>query len=366
MKIPFLDLKSTYLELKTEIDDAISSVLLSGQYILGNEVEKFESNWAIFCEAEYAVGVANGLDALYLSLLALGVKEGDEILVPSNTYIATWLAISKCGAIPIPIEPNEITHNIDPSLIEKSITSKTKVIMPVHLYGHPADLKSILEIARKYNLFVVEDAAQAHGAFYNDKRIGAHGDLVAWSFYPGKNLGAFGDAGAVTTNNIDLAEKIKTLRNYGSRIKYENEMIGINSRLDPVQAAILTIKLNHLENWNNKRTAIANKYIENLNNEYILKPQVQGNVKHAWHLFVIRTEFREIFQKFLIKNNVGTLIHYPIPPHKQKAYQSTDNSKMHLYIAERLAKEVISIPMGPHLSYSQQEMVIDVINSFKP
>ncbi len=366
MNIPFLDLKSSYLEIKDEIDLSISSVLNSGQYILGDEVKDFETNWAEFCQADYAVGVANGLDALYISLLALGIKKGDEVIVPSNTYIATWLAVSRCGAIPVPIEPDENTHNINPTLIELSITEKTKVIMPVHLYGQPCDLGPIIKIAKKYNLFVVEDAAQAHGAIYNDKRIGSHGDIAAWSFYPGKNLGAFGDAGAVTTNNTQLAEKIKILRNYGSKIKYENELIGINSRLDPLQAAILNIKLKYLQEWNKRRNLLAFNYLENINNKFIVKPFCQKNIFHVWHLFVIRTEFRNSFQNFLADHKIGTLIHYPIPPHKQKAYKNTIDSKIGLDIAERLSKEILSIPIGPHLSFNHQEIIIDVINKFKP
>ena len=264
MKVQFLDVGRTYSEIKEEIDEAISEVLKSGWYILGKEVEKFEELWSSYCESKYAVGVASGLDSLILSLRALDIKEGDEVIVPSNTYIATWLAISAVGAKIIPIEPDENTHNIDVTKIDELINKRTKAIIPVHLYGQPADMNSILKIAKKYNLFVVEDAAQAHGATYNNKKIGSHGDIVCWSFYPGKNLGGFGDGGAITTNNYKIAEKIKLLRNYGSSKKYHNELKGFNSRLDPIQAAILRVKLNYLDKWNEKRRILANEYNKKL------------------------------------------------------------------------------------------------------
>ncbi|MDA9707727.1 DegT/DnrJ/EryC1/StrS family aminotransferase [Prochlorococcus sp. AH-736-K21] len=271
MKIQFLNVGSTYSEIKEEIDEAISEVLKSGWYILGKEVEKFEELWSYYCESKYAVGVASGLDSLILSLRALDIKEGDEIIVPSNTYIATWLAISAVGAKIIPIEPDENTHNIDVTKIDELINERTKAIIPVHLYGQPTDMNSILNIARKYNLYVVEDAAQAHGATYNNKKIGSHGDIVCWSFYPGKNLGGFGDGGAITTNNYKIAEKIKLLRNYGSSRKYHNELKGVNSRLDPIQAAILRVKLKYLDKWNNKRRILANEYNEKLSIKLFLK-----------------------------------------------------------------------------------------------
>jgi len=251
--IPFLDLGAAYRELKTEIDAAVHRVLDSGWYILGPEVEAFEAEWAAFCEADHAVGVANGLDALILALRALDIGAGDEVIVPSNTYVATWLAVTAVGARPVPVEPDLATHNIDPARIAAAISPATRALLPVHLYGQPADLDPILTIARQHGLTVIEDAAQAHGARYKGQRIGAHGDVVCWSFYPGKNLGAQGDGGAVTTNRADLADRISVLRNYGSRVKYVNEVQGVNSRLDPIQAAVLRAKLRHLDAWTERR-----------------------------------------------------------------------------------------------------------------
>jgi dTDP-4-amino-4,6-dideoxygalactose transaminase len=264
MKIPFLDLQAAYLELKPEIDAAISRVLNSGWYILGPEVEAFEEEWAAYCGASHAVGVGNGLDALTLALRALEIGPGDEVIVPSNTYIATWLAVSAVGATPVPVEPNPSTYNIDPTLIPDALTPRTKALLPVHLYGQPADLDPILALARQHNLAVVEDAAQAHGARYKSKRIGAHGDVVCWSFYPGKNLGALGDAGAITTRRADIADRIRMMRNYGSREKYVNDVQGVNSRLDPIQAAVLRVKLKVLDEWNDRRKSIASLYTQHL------------------------------------------------------------------------------------------------------
>ncbi len=264
MNVPFLDLKTPYYEIKEELDAAWHRVMASGWYVLGQEVESFEHEFAAYCEAKHCVGVGNGLDALYLILRAMEIGPGDEVIVPSNTYIATWLAVSMTGATPVPVEPDEVSYNIDPALIEAAITTRTKAILPVHLYGLPADLEPILKIASRHGLRVLEDAAQAHGARYKGKRIGAHGDAVAWSFYPGKNLGAFGDGGAVTTNDRHLAEKLRALRNYGSRVKYVNEVKGVNSRLDPLQAAVLRVKLKYLDEWNERRKRVASLYLERL------------------------------------------------------------------------------------------------------
>ena len=296
MKVPFLDLHAAYQELKPEIDAAIARVLDSGWYILGPEVEAFEAEYAAYCQAKHAIGVANGLDALHLALLAMGVGPGDEVIVPSNTYIATWLAVSQCGATPVPVEPLEATYNIDPARIEAAITPRTKVILPVHLYGQPADLDPILAIARKHGLRVLEDAAQAHGARYKGRRIGAHGDAVAWSFYPGKNLGALGDSGAVTTDDPEIADRIRVLRNYGSREKYVNEVKGFNSRLDPIQAAVLRVKLRVLDDWNARRSVIAQKYLEELAESRLVLPQVPEWTTPVWHLFVVRNPDRELLQ----------------------------------------------------------------------
>lgn len=357
MQIPFLDVGAAYRELKPEIDAAISRVLDSGWYILGPEVDAFEAEYAAYCEAEHAIGVANGLDALHLALLAMGVGPGDEVIVPSNTYIATWLAVSQCGATPVPVEPVEATYNIDPARIEAAITPATRVILPVHLYGQPADLDPILAIARQHGLRVLEDAAQAHGARYKGRRIGAHGDAVAWSFYPGKNLGALGDGGAVTTNDPELADRIRVLRNYGSRVKYVNEVKGFNSRLDPIQAAVLRVKLRVLDEWNARRSGIAQRYLEGLAGSGLVLPQVPEWAEPVWHLFVVRHPQRDALVKRLNEAGVGTLIHYPVPPHLQGAYAEMGFGVGAFPVAERMADEVLSLPIGPHLSATSIEPI---------
>jgi dTDP-4-amino-4,6-dideoxygalactose transaminase len=361
-QIPFLDLREAYREIKLDIDRAVARILDSGWYILGPEVEDFESEFGAYCEAKYTVSVANGLDALYLALRALGVAPDDEVIVPSNTYIATWLAVSQCGATPVPVEPDELTLNIDPALIEAAITSRTRVILPVHLYGQPADLDPIIGIARKHGLYVLEDAAQAHGARYKGKRIGAHGDAVAWSFYPGKNLGAMGDGGAVTTNDPEIADRIRVLRNYGSRTKYVNEVQGCNSRLDPLQAAILRVKLAHLDEWNGRRAAIADRYRQGLRECALRLPEVPKWAVPAWHLYVIRSTRRDAMQQILADAGVGSLIHYPVPPHLQEAYRSSGWKQRGTFpVAERLADEVLSLPIGPHLTSDQADAVISAL-----
>lgn len=356
--IPFLDLGAAYREIKPEIDTAVQRVLDSGWYILGPEVDAFEAEWAAYCGAKYAVGLANGLDALILALRALDVGPGDEVIVPSNTYIATWLAVSAVGARPVPVEPDPATHNIDPARIAAALTDRTKVILPVHLYGQPADLDPILALARSHGLAVVEDAAQAHGARYKNRRIGAHGDIVCWSFYPGKNLGALGDAGAVTTDNADLADRIRMLRNYGSRVKYVNEVQGANSRLDPLQAAVLRVKLSHLDGWTARRGAIADLYLKGLAGTDLILPHVPDWADPAWHLFVVRSAAREALQARLTKAEIGTLIHYPIPPHMQQAYADMGIMAGALPLARQLAAEVISLPIGPQLSLEQAKAVV--------
>jgi dTDP-4-amino-4,6-dideoxygalactose transaminase len=361
MKVPFLDLQAAYLELKSEIDASIARVLDSGWYILGPEVEAFEIEYAEYCEASYAIGVASGLDALHLALLAMGVGPGDEVIVPSNTYIATWLAVSQCGAIPVPVEPLVATYNIDPALIEAAITPRTKVILPVHLYGQPADLDPILEIARKYKLRILEDAAQAHGASYKGRRLGAHGDAVAWSFYPGKNLGAIGDGGAVTTNDSEIDNKIRMLRNYGSRTKYVNEIMGYNSRLDPIQAAILRVKLKYLDDWNIRRELVAKFYINELKHTSLVMPNDACIFKSAWHLFVIQHNQRDLLQAHLEKSGIGTLVHYPIPPHKQSAYSKIKIPQKEFRKAETIANNCLSIPIGPHVTQNQVVLVTEAI-----
>lgn len=358
MNIPFLDLGAAYRELKTEIDTAIQRVLDSGWYILGPEVEAFEAEWAAYCEAGHAVGLANGLDALILALRALDIGPGDEVIVPSNTYIATWLAVTAVGARPVPVEPDPATHNIDPARIADAITPATRAMLPVHLYGQPADLDPILALARQKGLSVIEDAAQAHGARYKGQRIGAHGDVVCWSFYPGKNLGALGDGGAVTTNRPDLADRIRMLRNYGSRVKYKNEVLGENSRLDPIQAAVLRVKLPHLDAWTDRRRAIAGAYAEGLRDTGLILPHVPEWADPVWHLYVVRSPDRDGLQQRLTAAGVGTLIHYPIPPHMQAAYAGLGLAPEALPLARDLAGEVLSLPMGPQLSLADAVRIV--------
>jgi len=362
MTVPFLDLKAAYLECQADIDSAIQRVLHSGYYIGGVEVEAFETEYAQFCGATECVALANGLDALHLALRAMDVGPGDEVIVPSNTFIATWLAVTQCGATVVPVEPDARTFNIDPALIEAAITPRTKVILPVHLYGQPADMDAITAIARKHGLRVLEDGAQAHGARYKGERIGAHGDVVTWSFYPGKNLGAIGDGGAITTNDPELADRIRTLRNYGSRVKYVNELSGYNSRLDPLQAAILRVKLSHLEDWNMRRSAIAAHYLEQLAGLPLVLPHVPEWAAPSWHLFVITLPQREALQQQLAKQGVSTLIHYPIPPHLQQCYADLGWKAGAFPIAEQMAGQVLSLPIGPQLS---TEDIVSVVRAIK-
>jgi dTDP-4-amino-4,6-dideoxygalactose transaminase len=361
MSIPFLDLTAGYVELQADIDAAIYRVLNSGRYIFGEEVEAFEREYASYCEAKHCVGVANGMDALHLALLAMGVGAEHEVIVPSNTFIATWLAVSQCGATPIPVEPDAATYNIDPARIEAAITRRTKVILPVHLYGQPADMDPILAIARKHGLKVLEDGAQAHGARYKGKRIGAHGDVVAWSFYPGKNLGAYGDGGAITTDDEEIAGRVRVLGNYGSRVKYINDVRGFNSRLDPIQAAALRVKLKVLDEWNKRRTAIAYRYRTELTGTGIILPLFPEWAEPVWHLFVVQLTQRDALKRMLGEIGIATAIHYPIPPHLQQAYATAGYVKNQFPIAEQMAKNILSLPMGPHFSAEQQNIVISKI-----
>lgn len=361
MSVPFLDLGAAYRELSQQIDAAVARVVESGWYILGPEVEAFESEWAAFCEARHAVGLGNGLDALILALRALEIGPGDEVIVPSHTYIATWLAVSAVGADIVPVEPDPASFNIDPARVEAAITPRTRAILPVHLYGQPADLDPIIEIAQRNNIAVVEDAAQAHGARYKGKRIGAHGDVACWSFYPGKNLGAMGDGGAITTDREDLAERIRELRNYGSREKYVHEIKGVNSRLDPIQAAVLRAKLPTLDEWTQRRRALAAFYHEALADSGLVLPHVQDGVEHAWHLFVVRSDRRDALQARLTDSGIGTLIHYPIPTHLQQAYAGLGHARGSFPIAERMADRILSLPMGPQVSQDQADAVVRAI-----
>jgi len=356
--IPFLDLKAAYDELATELDEAVLRASRSGWYIGGAEVEAFESAYAQYTGTSYCVGVGNGLDALILALRALDVGAGDEVIVPSHTFIATWLAVSAVGATPVPVEPPLGSYNIEIEGIKNAITPQTKVIMPVHLYGIPADMDAICALAKQHKLYVVEDAAQAHGAKVRGKRIGSHGDVVAWSFYPGKNLGALGDGGAITTNNEAIAKRIRMLGNYGSEVKYHNIEQGVNSRLDPIQAAVLAVKLKHLDAWNDKRREIADAYSQQLKNSNLALPQVPEWAEPVWHLYVVRSTKRETLQKSLSEAGIGHLIHYPIPPHLQKAYQGLKLKQGKLPIAEQYANEVLSLPIGPQLDIQNVNTVI--------
>jgi dTDP-4-amino-4,6-dideoxygalactose transaminase len=363
MPIKFLDLKTTHNAIQEEIQGAIFSTLNSGVYIGGDSVDEFEASYASYLNCKYCVGVGNGLDAIKLSLMALDIKEGDEVIVPSHTFIATWLAVSSLGAIPVAVEPDIDSYSIDVSKIESVISEKTKAIIPVHLYGQPADMEKIIKIAKNHDLYIVEDAAQAHGATYKDMKIGSHGDLVAWSFYPGKNLGAIGDAGAITTNNKDLAEKVRILGNYGSRKKYINEEKGINSRLDSIQAAVLNVKLKYLDLWNQQRRSIASAYLEEIHNDQLSLPSKICLTDSVWHIFPIRSERRDKIKKKLGNKGIETLIHYPTPPHKQEIY-SKDYSNYNLKISEKISNQLLSLPIGPHMSIQDIESVINAVNSF--
>lgn len=362
MNIPFLDLKSPHVELRNELREAFERVLDSGWYIQGGELKQFEKEFAEYCEVKHCIGVGNGLDALHLILRAYGIGRGDEVIVPSNTYIATWLAASYADATPIPVEPDVRTYNIDPGKIEAAITARTKAIIAVHLYGQPADMDAINAIAKKYNLKVIEDAAQAHGARYKGKRVGTLGDAAGFSFYPGKNLGAIGDGGAVTTNDAELAKKIRMLGNYGSQVKYNNELKGYNSRLDELQAALMRVKLKTLDRWNARRKTIATEYLSQLPGDSLLLPFVPEWADPVWHLFVVRSQQREHLQMQLTNAGVGTLIHYPIPPHQQPAYADLNYKHGDFPIAENIHQEVLSLPIGPHLN---DVSVIAVIKTLK-
>lgn len=358
MNIPFLDLKAAYLELTPELDAAYQQVMDSGWYLLGQELEAFEAEFAAYCEAKYCGGVGNGLDALHLILRALSIGPGDEVIVPAHTFIATWLAVSYAGATPVLVEPDEKTYNIDPNLIEVAITERTKAILPVHLYGQPADMDGINALAHRYELKVIEDAAQAHGARYKGRRTGGLGDAAGFSFYPGKNLGAFGDGGAVVTNDPEIADKVRVLRNYGSRVKYHNEVQGFNSRLDELQAAFLRVKLKKLDEWNARRKMVAQYYLENLAEiPSLTLPHVHQWADPVWHLFVIRSPKRDRLTQKLEQCGIQTLIHYPVPPHLSEVYQNNNWEDYSLNLTKNLAKEVLSLPMGAHLSHCDVQTI---------
>nr|WP_303626473.1 DegT/DnrJ/EryC1/StrS family aminotransferase [Roseovarius sp. M141] len=355
-----MDLKAAHAEVKDQIEAELLRVARSGSYVLGPELEAFEASFAAYIGSPHCAGVANGLDALRLGLSAMGIGPGDEVIVPSNTYIATWLAVSQCGATPRPVEPLEDTYNIDPDAVRAAVTDRTRAILPVHLYGQPADMDALESIARQHDLSVLEDGAQAHGARYKSRRIGSAG-TVAWSFYPTKNLGALGDGGALTTDDGDIAAKTRLLRNYGSSVKYENDIKGVNSRLDPIQAAVLNVKLSVLDAATARRQEIARRYSEAFAEAGLGVPSVPDWADPVWHLYVLRHPDREAFQKRLDEAGIGTVIHYPIPPHLQNAYVDAGYARGSFPLAERLADEVLSLPMCPAQTDEQTQYVIDSV-----
>lgn len=360
--IKFLDLHKINERFRQDIDKRIKQVLDSGWYLLGEQDKTFEKNFADYCGAKHCIGCANGLDALNLIIKGYGFGEGDEIIVPANTYIASILAISQNGCTPVLVEPDINTYNINPDLIEEKITSKTKAIMVVHLYGQAVQMEKIWELAKKHNLKIIEDSAQAHGAFYQGRRVGNLGDASGFSFYPGKNLGCLGDGGCVTTNDDELAFKVRAIANYGSDYKYHHIFKGTNSRLDEIQAAVLDVKLKHLDSDNNRRKEIAKYYRENIKNPKIILTQTYDENAHVWHIFAVRTENREKLQKHLEDNGIQTNIHYPVPPHKQECYKEWANRSYP--VSEKIHKEVISLPMSPVLTDEEVKKVVEVVNLY--
>lgn len=362
MRVPFLDLKAAHHELRAELEAAFQRVLDSGWFVMGPELEALEAEFANYSGVDYCVGVGNGLEALHLLLRAYGIGPGDEVIVPSNTFIATWLAVSQCGATPVPVEPDIDTHNIDPLRISAAITPRTRAIMPVHLYGQPADMDPINEIASRHGLVVIEDAAQAQGARYKSRRAGSLGHAAGTSFYPGKNLGALGDGGAILTSDQAIADKVRRLRNYGSEIKYQHELMGYNSRLDELQAALLRAKLRMLDEWNRRRADIARTFQQALIGCGVGLPHIPEWADPVWHLYVIRTPVREALQSFLQARGIDTMIHYPIPPHRQRCYAGHPWGE--LPIADKLAREVLSLPIYPTMNPAQVAYITDAVNDF--
>ena len=365
MKVPFVSFKPLEIELEMDLRNAFERVLESSWYIEGKEDEAFEKTFAEFCQTKYCVGTGNGLDALMLALKALDIKEGDEVIVPSNTYIATALAVTYVGAKPVFIEQDIRTFNIDPTMIECAITSKTKVIMPVHLYGQPCDMDPIMDIAKRYGLYVVEDCAQAHGAKYKGKVIGSFGDAAGFSFYPGKNLGALGDAGATVTNSKNLADKVRALGNYGSDYKYHHIYKGNNSRLDELQAAFLSAKLSHLDRINQERRKIAQEYLTGINNPKIVLPYVPNYAEPVWHIFGIRCEQRDLLEEHLNRKGIGTNKHYPIPMHLQECYRDLGHNEGDFPVAEEISATELSLPMYYGMTDEEVSYVIEAVNQFK-
>lgn len=363
--IPFFDVGASYRELRDELDEAYHRVMDAGWFILGREVDSFEREFAHFCGTKHCISVGNGLDALSLSLNAMEIGQGHEVIVPANTFIATWLAVSYAGALPVAVEPDPATFNIDPHRIEAAITPKTKAIIAVHLYGQPCDMEPIRTLAKKHNLRVIEDAAQAHGAEYHGKRAGSLADCGCFSFYPAKNLGAFGDGGAITTDDDSLAERLRMLRNYGSERKYLHDSLGVNSRLDELQAAFLRVKLKYVDDWNQRRIDLAACYGEMLSAiPGVIAPSVITGGNPVWHLYVVRHARRDELARHLSAAGIGSQVHYPVPPHRSRAYSSGSWRGGPLPIAERLSAEVLSLPIGPHHSVDEIRDVCDVIRDF--
>lgn len=361
MTVPFLDLRRAYLELQPEFVAAFQRVMDSGSYVLGPELEAFEREFAAYCGARHCLGVGTGLDALLLIIRGFGIGPGDEVIVPANTFIATWLAVTHAGARPVPVEPDPASFNLDPERIEEAVTPRTRAIIAVHLYGLPADMDPIREVARSHGLKVIEDAAQAHGARYKGRRVGSLADAAGFSFYPAKNLGAFGDGGVVVTDDPVLANRVVALRNYGSLRKYEHEVKGYNSRLDELQAALLRVRLRHLDEWNARRRTHARLYRSLLSGFPLTLPTEQPGTEHVWHLFVVRTGQREALQRFLDARGVGTLVHYAIPPHLQPAYEELGLRRGALPVTEAIHREALSLPIGPHMSEDEVRSVAGLV-----
>lgn len=364
MRIPFLDLKAVNARMQDELEAAALRVMRSGWYVLGGEVEAFEAEFAAYCGVEHCIGVSNGLDALHLILRALDVGPGDEVIVPANTFIATWLAVTQCGAVLVPVEPVADGFNIDPARVEAAITSRTRAVMLVHLYGIPADVEALRTITERHGIALIEDAAQAHGASVGGSRAGALGTAAAFSFYPGKNLGALGDGGAVTTSDPLLADRIRMLRNYGSRVKYQHEVAGYNARLDELQAALLRVKLRYLDRDNGERKALVSCYLEGLDPETFGLPAIHADMEAVWHLFVVQHDKRDGLQSFLAGREIATMVHYPVPPHLQPAYHALGHQEGDFPLTERLHRRVLSLPLWPGMPKVMVEEVVRACNEF--
>jgi dTDP-4-amino-4,6-dideoxygalactose transaminase len=360
--VPFLDLAALHAEIRQPLEDAFQRVMNSGWFIMGPELEAFEREYADYCQVKHCVGVGNGLDAIRLLLLAYGIGPGDEVLVPSNTFIATWLAVSQCGATPVPVEPLATTYNIDPDALASAITPRTRAVIPVHLYGQPADMDAVNAIAQQHGLIVIEDAAQSQGACYRNRRAGSLGHAAATSFYPGKNLGALGDAGAILTNDVAIADKVRLLGNYGSSVKYRHEELGCNTRLDEMQAAFLRVKLAFLDGWNERRREVALEYAKQLKDTGLRLPSVPDWAAPVWHLYVVRSDRRDVLRAHLEQSGIATMVHYPTPPHRQTCYAGF--SGCDLPVAETMAAEILSLPMSPTMTPSQIELVSNAVRTF--